>query len=79
MSRPILKTEPHLCQHVIHAEKKQDRTGSIHNQLFTVMDSFDRRELTMTGEELTSLSLQWLAHVERERIAAIAPRNRGRS
>lgn len=62
----ILKTDPH-GEHALKLAVGGDNE-TLHNSIFK-LSQVGQKEVFFTGEELTSLSLQWLAYVERQRIA----------
>lgn len=61
----ILETDPH-GEHELRLAVGGDNE-TLHNSIFK-LSQVGQKEVFFTGEELTSLSLQWLAYVERERI-----------
>ena len=56
----ILTTDPHGAQKLYETEEPQSQP-KVENRLYTLEDSQGRWTI-MTGEELTSLANQWLAH-----------------
>lgn len=68
--KPILITSPHAAQKLFHTEKPDERAATFGNQLFTLRETYGRKrnQMTFTGEELSSLALQWLAYAETQRI-----------
>lgn len=60
---PVLfLTDPHGAQSLFRTEE-DDIFGGLGNQLFTLSESEGKKrdEITMTGEELDSLTAQWMA------------------
>jgi hypothetical protein len=61
----IITTDPHGAQilHETDGEKESNASQEIGNRLYTLRSVGQRQNgfnVTMTGEELTSLAIQWL-------------------
>ena len=60
LNKPILTTSSHGEQSMRLCDNEKD--SPIGNLLFELSNNNDDSAIVMTGEELTSLANQWLAH-----------------
>jgi hypothetical protein len=60
----IFTTEPHGDQCLCRCDNPEEKIG---NQLFELSSKGSGSAIVMTGEELTSLAKQWLAHCKKVR------------
>ena len=62
--RQIFTTEPHGDQSLCRCDNPEEKIG---NRLFELSSKGSGSAIVMTGEELTSLAKQWLAHCKDSR------------